>query len=227
MRDKVVVVTGGFGVLGHAVAEAALAAGAYVAIPCREQADKIAARDRLLVLGGVDLTDFAAVKQAFDAVATRFGRIDALANVAGGFRWQTLGDGDLAGWTDLFRMNLLTAATASKAALPYLRATQGAIVNIASAPAKKAGAGMGAYAASKAGVLRLTESLAEEEKKAGVRVNAVLPTIIDTPRNRADMPKADYSRWVKPEDIAKAILFLLSDDASAITGAELLIGGRT
>jgi NAD(P)-dependent dehydrogenase (short-subunit alcohol dehydrogenase family) len=227
MRDKVVVITGGFGVLGRAVAEAALAAGAYVAIPGREQADKIPARDRLLVLGGVDLTDFAAAKQAFDAVATRFGRIDALANVAGGFRWQTLGDGDLAGWTDLFRMNLLTAATASKAALPYLRATQGAIVNIASAPAKKAGAGMGAYAASKAGVLRLTESLAEEEKKAGVRVNAVLPTIIDTPRNRADMPKADYSRWVKPEDIAKAILFLLSDDASAITGAELLIGGRT
>jgi NAD(P)-dependent dehydrogenase (short-subunit alcohol dehydrogenase family) len=86
---------------------------------------------------------------------------------------------------------------------------------------------MGAYAASKAGVLRLTESLAEEEKNAGVRVNAVLPTIIDTPRNRADMPKADFSRWVKPEDIAKTILFLLSSDATAITGAEILIAGRT
>jgi NAD(P)-dependent dehydrogenase (short-subunit alcohol dehydrogenase family) len=227
MRDKVVVVTGGFGVLGHAVAEAALAAGAFVAIPGRAQADKFPARERLLVLGGVDLTDFAAVKQAFDTVATRFGKIDGLANVAGGFRWQTLGDGELAGWTDQFRMNLLTAATATKAALPYLRATQGAIVNVASAPAKKAGAGMGAYAASKAGVLRLTESLAEEEKNAGVRVNAVLPTIIDTPRNRADMPKADFSHWVKPEEIAKAILFLLSSDAMAITGAELLISGRT
>jgi NAD(P)-dependent dehydrogenase (short-subunit alcohol dehydrogenase family) len=227
MRDKVVVVTGGFGVLGHAVAEAALAAGALVAIPGRELADKIPARDRLLVLGGVDVADFSAAKQAFDTVAARFGKIDGLANVAGGFRWQMLGDGDLAGWSDLFRMNLLTAATASKAALPYLRATQGAIVNVGSAPAKKAGAGMGAYAASKAGVLRLTESLAEEEKKAGVRVNAVLPTIIDTPRNRADMPKADFSRWVKPEEIAKAILFLMSDDATAITGAELLIAGRT
>jgi NAD(P)-dependent dehydrogenase (short-subunit alcohol dehydrogenase family) len=227
MRDKVVVVTGGFGVLGYAVAEAALAAGAFVAVPGRDQESKIPARDRLLVLGGVDLADFSAAKQAFDTVATRFGRIDALANVAGGFRWQTLGDGDLAGWSDLFRMNLLTAATATKAALPYLRASQGAVVNVASAPAKKAGPGMGAYAASKAGVLRLTESLAEEEKNAGVRVNAVLPTIIDTPRNRADMPKADFSRWVKPEAIAKAILFLLSSDATAITGAELLISGRT
>jgi NAD(P)-dependent dehydrogenase (short-subunit alcohol dehydrogenase family) len=227
MRDKVVVVTGGFGVLGHAVVEAALVAGAYVAIPGREQADKIPARDRLLVIGGVDLADFSAAKQAFDTVAARFGRIDALANIAGGFRWQTLGDGDLTGWSEMFRMNLLTAATATKAALPYLRASQGAIVNVASAPAKKAGAGMGAYAASKAGVLRLTESLAEEEKNAGVRVNAVLPTIIDTPRNRADMPKADYSRWVKPEEIAKAILFLLSSEATAITGAELLISGRT
>jgi NAD(P)-dependent dehydrogenase (short-subunit alcohol dehydrogenase family) len=227
MRDKILVVTGGFGVLGHAVAEAALAAGAFVALPGREQESKIPARDRLLVLGGVDLADFSAAKQAFDTVATRFGRIDALANVAGGFRWQTLGDGDLAGWTDMFRINLLTAATATKAALPYLRASQGAIVNVASAPAKKAGAGMGAYAASKAGVLRLTESLAEEEKNAGVRINAVLPTIIDTPRNRADMPKADFSRWVKPEEIAKAILFLLSSDANAITGAELLISGRT
>ena len=227
MRDKVVVVTGGFGVLGHAVAEAALAAGAYVALPGREQKSKIAEQERLLVLGGVDLADFAAVRQAIDTVAVRFGKIDGLANVAGGFRWQTLGDGDLTGWTDQFTMNLLTAVTATKAALPYLRASQGAIVNVASAPAKKAGAGMGAYAASKAGVLRLTESLAEEEKNAGVRVNAILPTIIDTPRNRADMPKADFSRWVKPEDIAKAILFLLSSDAKAITGAELLIAGRT
>ena len=221
------IVTGGFGVLGHAVMEAALAAGAFVALPGREEKSKITEQQRLLVLGNVDLTDFAAVTQAFETVAARFGRIDGLANVAGGFRWQTLADGGLDGWTEQFRMNLLTTATATKVALPYLRASQGAIVNVASAPAKKAGAGMGAYAACKAGVLRVTESLAEEEKNAGVRVNAVLPTIIDTPRNRADMPKADFTRWVKPEEIAKAILFLLSSDAKAITGAELLISGRT
>ena len=153
MRDKVLVVTGGSGVLGYAVAEAALAAGAFVALPGREETSKIAAQDRLLVLGGVDLTDFAAVTQAFETVVARFGKIDGLANIAGGFRWQTLADGDLSGWTDQFKMNLLTAATACKAALPNLRASQGAIVNVGSAPAKKAGAGMGAYAASKAGVL--------------------------------------------------------------------------
>jgi len=90
MRDKVVVVTGGFGVLGQAIAEAALAAGAFVALPGREAKSRIAEQERLLVLGGVDLTDFAAVKQAFETVATRFGKIDGLANVAGGFRWQTL-----------------------------------------------------------------------------------------------------------------------------------------
>ena len=118
MRDKVVVVTGGFGVLGYAVAEAALAAGAFVALPGREETSKIAAQDRLLVLGGVDLTDFAAVTQAFEAVVARFGKIDGLANIAGGFRWQTLGDGDLSGWTDQFKMNFLTAVTACKAALP-------------------------------------------------------------------------------------------------------------
>lgn len=227
MRGKALIVTGAFGVLGRAVMEAALTEGAYVTVPGREPAEEIPARDRLLVLGGVDLTDFDAAKGAVDAAASRFGKIDGLANIAGGFRWQTLADGDLAGWTDQFRMNLLTAVTTTKAALPYLRQSKGAIVNVASSWAGKAGAGFGAYAASKAGVLRLTESLAEEEKKAGVRVNAVLPTIIDTPRNRAEMPKADFSRWVKPEELAKVILFLLSDAAAAVTGAEILVAGRT
>ncbi|HXW71636.1 MAG TPA: SDR family oxidoreductase [Methylocella sp.] len=227
MRDKIIVVTGGFGVLGHAIAEAALAAGAYVALPGREEKSSLPARDRLLTMMSIDLTDFEAVRQAFEVVMKRFGRIDGLANVAGGFRWQTLADGELSTWQDQFSMNLMTAVTVTKAALPHLRASQGAIVNIGSAPALKAGAGMGAYAASKAGVLRLTESLSEEEKNSGVRVNAVLPTIIDTPRNRADMPKADHSKWVKPEDIAKTILFLLSDEAKAITGAQILVAGRT
>lgn len=227
MRDKVVIVTGGFGVLGRAVGEAALAASCSVALVDRGSAAGIEKNDRLLLVGEVDLTDFTTTARAFETVAAQFGRIDGLANVAGGFRWQTLEGGDLEAWSELFRMNLLTAVTATKAALPFLRASQGAVVNIAAAPAKKAGTGMGAYAASKAGVLRFTESTAEELKEAGVRVNAILPTIIDTPRNRADMPKADFSKWVAPDRLAKAILFLLSDDAAAITGAELLVAGKS
>lgn len=226
MQDKVVIVTGGFGVLGRAVGEAALAAGSYVALVGHGAPDS-AAQDRLRSVGGVDLTDFEQTRQAFDSIAAEWGKIDGLANVAGGFRWQTLEGGDLAIWTDLFRQNLLTAVTATKAALPHLKASRGAIVNVAAAPAQKAGAGMEAYSASKAGVLRLTEGAAEELKDAGVRVNAILPTIIDTPRNRTDMPKADFTRWVTPEQIAKAILFLLSDEASGVTGASLLVAGRT
>jgi NAD(P)-dependent dehydrogenase (short-subunit alcohol dehydrogenase family) len=226
MRGEVVIVTGGFGILGRAVGEAALAAGCSVALVDRGASPGIATTDRLIVLADVDLTDFTTTARAFETVAARFGRIDGLANVAGGFRWQTLEGGDLEIWPDLFRMNLMTAVTATKAALPFLRASQGAVVNIAAAPAKKAGAGTGAYAASKAGVLKLTESIAEELKDAGVRVNAILPTIIDTPRNRADMPKADHSKWVAPAALAKAILFLLSDEAAAITGAELLVAGK-
>ena len=227
MRDKVVVVTGGFGVLGRAVGNAARAAGASVALIGHGEASPAPAEDRLLTIGDVDLADLAQAGRAFEAVAARWGRIDGLANVAGGFRWQRLDGGDLAIWTEMFRINLLTAATAITAALPYLRETGGAVVNVAAAPAKDAKTGMAAYAASKAGVLRLTESAADELKDAGVRVNAVLPTIIDTPRNRRDMPNADFSRWASPAEIAKAILFLLSDEASAVTGAELLVSGRT
>ncbi|WP_202899140.1 SDR family oxidoreductase [Methylocapsa aurea] len=227
MKDKVIIVSGGFGVLGRAVGQAAIEAGACVALIGHGRPEEIAPHDRLMAIGGVDLEDLAPTTRAFEAVAARWNKIDGLANIAGGFRWQTLEGGDLAVWPDLFRMNVLTAATTMKAGLPFLRAARGAIVNVAAAAAQDAKAGMGAYAASKSGVLRLTESAAEELKDAGVRVNAILPTIIDTPRNRKDMPNADFTRWAQPDQIARTILFLLSDDASAITGAELLIASRS
>lgn len=227
LQGRTIVVTGGFGVLGEAVGKAALEAGASVALVGRGEPRDGAAHERLLVLGEVDLADFTSAARAFETIAARFGKIDGLANIAGGFVWQKLEDGDLAVWLELFKMNLMTAVTATKAALPFLRASQGAIVNVSAAPVKKAGAGMGAYAASKAGVLSLTESVAEELKGAGVRVNAILPTIIDTPRNRADMPKADHSKWVPPAELARVVLFLLSDEAKAVTGAEILVAGRT
>ena len=159
--------------------------------------------------------------------AEGLGGLDGLVNVAGGFRWETLADGAIDTWDALYRMNLRTAAAACQAALPHFaRRGGGRIVNIGAAASAKAAAGMGAYAASKAGVARLTEALAEEWKDQGVAVNAVLPSIIDTPRNREDMPKADFTRWVAPEALADVIVFLLSAQARAITGALVPVTGR-
>ena len=179
-----------------------------------------------LELSGVDLTDPTAATAAIDAAAARFGGLDALINVAGGFAWQTLADGDPTVWDRMYALNLKTAANASRAAIPHLRASQaGRIVNVGANGAVKAGAGMGAYAASKAGVHRLTESLAEE-LKGQVTVNAVLPSIIDTPANRADMPAADFASWVSLDELAEVILFLASEAASAVTGALIPVTGR-
>lgn len=226
MSGKSVVVTGGLGALGRATVRGFLEAGWRVAAIDLGEAPEDAP-EGVLAIGGVDLADYDSARAAMEKAAGAHGGLHALVNVAGGFRWQTLEEGDLSGWTALHRMNVTTAATASKAALPALKASgSGAIVNVAAAAARRAAAGMGAYAASKAGVLRLTESLAEELKDQGVRVNAVLPTIIDTPANRADMPGAEFDRWVQPADLAAAIVFLASDAARAVTGAELLVAGR-
>ena len=156
----------------------------------------------------------------------KFGRLDGLANIAGGFVWQTVADAGPEVWEAMWTINLTTAVNACRAALPLLAASGGAIVNIGAAAAIKAGAGFAPYAASKAAVARLTESLAEEWK-GKVRINALLPTIIDTPANRRDMPKADFTAWVAPTEIAAAIEFLLSPGASGITGALIPIAGRT
>ncbi len=229
LQGKVVAVTGGFGHLGAAVVRAALAAGARVAAldhaspPADSQA-----LENAVALGGLDLADSATATRALKEVASKLGGLDGLVNVAGGFRWETLEQGSLDTWDLLYRTNVRTAASMSRAALPHLlRSGNGRIVNVgASAAAAKAGAGMGAYAASKAGVLKLTEALAEELKDRAVTVNAVLPSIIDTAANRADMPNADFARWVLPSDVANVIVFLLSDEARAVTGALIPVTGR-
>ena len=229
MTGRIFAITGASGVLGSAVAKAVAECGARVAlIDFADHAEvlKDCGPDALM-LGGVDLTDAVAASAAIDAVADRFGGLDALINVAGGFKWETLEDSLMAGWHRLFLMNVQTAANSSRAAIPYLRrSAAGRIVNIGANGALKAAAGMGPYAASKAGVHALTESLAEELKADGITVNAVLPSIIDTPTNRADMPKADFASWVSPSELAAAILFLASEEASAITGALLPVTGR-
>lgn len=228
---QVVVVTGAFGALGRAVAAVFASRGARLALLDRapvpgkglEEIDEAA-----LMLGGVDLADMDATRRAMAAAATRFGGIDVLVNIAGGFRWERLEDGGPETWDQLYTMNLRTAVVSCKAVLAaMLERGAGRIINIGAGAAARATAGMGAYAASKAGVQRLTESLADELKDRGITVNAVLPSIIDTPRNRGDMPDADFSRWVAPEAIAEVIAFLASDAARAVTGAAIPVTGRS
>jgi NAD(P)-dependent dehydrogenase (short-subunit alcohol dehydrogenase family) len=224
MTDRVILVTGGHGALGSAVVQAALAEGLKVAII--DHARGHGAPDGVLELGGVDLTDPASAQQAVGAAADYFGRLDALLNIAGGFVWQTTEDASPA-WDRMFALNLATAVNASRAALPWLKASpEGRIVNVGANAAIKSAAGMGAYAASKSGVHRLTESLAEELKSTSVTVNAVLPSILDTDQNRKDMPDADPSKWVAPADLARVMLFLASPEARAITGALIPVTGK-
>ncbi|KYG19147.1 short-chain dehydrogenase [Bradyrhizobium sp. AT1] len=225
MQGKVLVVTGARGALGKVVVDIAQARGARVA--CIDHApSQTPATPDSLAIGGIDLSDVAQAKTAVEAAAKHFGRLDTLINIAGGFAFETVGDGDIESWQRMYALNVLTALHASRAALPHLAASKaGRIVNIGAMGALQAGSGMGPYAASKAGVHRLTEALANEWK-GKVTVNAVLPSIMDTAANRADMPKADFSKWVTPQELAEVILFLASDAASGITGALIPVGGR-
>lgn len=228
LQGKSIIVTGGFGALGRALGAVLAERGARVALLDLAQAPREAgAGENLTLFGGVDLGDPAAAAAAFGAATAQLGGLDALVNVAGGFAWETLERGVIATWDRMYQVNLRTAVIGAQAALPHLRARgAGRIVNIGALAALKAGGGMGAYAASKSGVARLTEALAEELKEEGITVNAVLPSIIDTPANRADMPQADVTRWVSPQALAGVIAFLLSDDGAPVTGASLPVAGR-
>lgn len=225
MPHIVTVITGASGILGQALVEAALARGDSVAgidFGAIQRPDS----EHFLGLSGVDLTAPDAAQAAIDKAAHHFGRIDNLLNAVGGFVWQ-MTDGPLESWDRMHRMNLVTVLNACRATLPHLQAQRrGHIVNVGALGALTAGAGLGAYAASKAGVHKLTEALAEETKAQGLCVNAVLPSIIDTPANRTDMPDADFSTWVQPAQLATIMLFLSSHDASSITGALLPVRGR-
>ena len=230
MAGRVIAITGAFGVLGSAVARLAAEQGNRLVLidsAASPPDGLVAACGTPLVQGGVDLSDRGAACNALAAAFETYDGLDALINVAGGFVWQTLEDGDPAAWDRLYAMNVTTAVNASRAAMPYLRLSKaGRIVNVGANGAIRAAAGMGAYAAAKSGVHRLTESLAEELKGDGVTVNAVLPSILDTPANRLDMPDADFSAWVSPRDIAAVMLFLVSPEAQAVTGALIPVTGR-
>ncbi|HET7672717.1 MAG TPA: SDR family oxidoreductase, partial [Burkholderiales bacterium] len=182
--------------------------------------------DKLVLLDvktGTDLLDPKSVQAAVD----KAGRVDVLCNLAGGFRMgapvHETADKD---WDFLFGLNVRSMVNATRAVVPLmLEAGGGKIVNVGAFAAQKGVAQMGAYVASKSAVIRLTETMAAELREKNINVNCVLPTIIDTPENRAAMPDADPKRWVAPQDLAKVIVFLASDAARAIHGAALPVTG--
>ena len=225
-----VMVTGATGNLGRAVADAFAAGGARLALIARDPAKLDALygpADETRLHLRADLADGAALTQAAADAVARFGAIDALAHVAGGF---AMGDpvhetaDDV--WERMMDMNARATLNIARAVVPHmLAAGRGAIVTVGAVPALKAPARMGAYAASKAAVIRLTEAMSDELRAKGVNVNCVLPSIIDTPENRAAMPDADPAKWVAPADLAAVIRFLASDAARAVHGAAIPVVG--
>ena len=192
-----------------------------------EVLDALADPSRHLHAGGIDFLDPRACAALAEQAVHRFGRVDGLVNTVGTFAMAALEAADADHWELLFQVNLITTLNMCRAVVPAMRgAGRGSIVTIGAAAAARAGKPMAAYAAAKSAVLRLTESLADELKGDGVRANCVLPGTIDTPPNRAAMPKADPGRWVSPEQVAEVIAFLLSDAAAGITGAGVPVTGR-
>ena len=204
-------ITGAKGNLGRALAEAFEQRGAKV-VP-------------------VDLPTNLLDQAQVDAVVRKaiqdFKRIDVLCNIAGGFRMgRPVHETTDADWNFLMDLNARTVLHTARAVVPHMIAAGGGrIVNVGAFAAQKGAANMGAYIASKSAVMRLTETMAAELREKNINVNCVLPTIIDTPANRADMPKADPKRWVAPADLANVIVFLCSDEARAIHGATLPVTG--
>ena len=226
LSGKVLAVTGSDGALGRAVVAVLSAYGARVALISRSQAPS-SSSGAALPFGGVDLTLADAARSVMERIVSKAGRLDGLINLAGGFQLEKLAGGTLDSWNAMYKLNLMTAVNACQAALPYLVQSRGGrIVNVGAMGAVQAAAGMGPYAASKAGVAQLTEALAAEMKEHGVTVNAILPSTLDTPKNRLDMPQADFTRWVAPAEAAQVIAFLVSDQASAVTGALIPVAGR-
>jgi len=230
MVADVVVVTGASGNLGRAVAGAFAARGANLVLLDRQRGrlDTLYGRETTQRLHiATDLLDPVQVKAAVQATLDRFGRIDVLCNIAGGFRMgppvhETL-DAD---WNFLFDINARTLLHTARAVVPGMLAGGGGkIVNVGAFAAQKGVANMGAYVAAKSAVIRLTEAMAAELRAKNINVNCVLPTIIDTPENRQAMPDADPGKWVAPEDLAHVIVFLASPEARAIHGAALPVTG--
>ncbi|HSB80546.1 MAG TPA: SDR family NAD(P)-dependent oxidoreductase [Candidatus Methylomirabilis sp.] len=234
LEGKVALITGGTGALGRPVTSAFAEAGARVAVPYILEAEVpecktcLGPRTDTVAFLKADVTRESEVEQLVRTVVERLGRIDILLNLVGGY----IGDIPVtelseADWDRMLTMNLKSAFLCCKHVVPIMQqAGGGRIVNISSRAAIKVFPGISAYAAAKAGLLAFTETLASEVLKVGITVNAILPSVIDTPANRKAMPKADHSPWVKPEEIARVLLFLCSEAAREISGASIPVYGK-
>jgi len=224
--DKVVMITGAAGNLGQAVAAAFGAAGATLVLLDLD-AQRLQAAQPGALCRATDLLDAASVERAVDAAVTRFGRIDVLCNLAGGFRMgPPVHETSDELWGSMMDLNARSVVQMARAVVPrMLRAGTGRIVNVAAMAGLGGKAGMAAYCASKSATMRLTESMDSELREQGINVNCVMPSIIDTPQNRAAMPNTDPSRWVEPAALAAVILFLASEQARAIHGAAIPVVG--
>jgi NAD(P)-dependent dehydrogenase (short-subunit alcohol dehydrogenase family) len=230
---SVVIVAGGTGGLGRAVSLAFLEEGAHVVVTDRKQEEfdglKNAVGANATRLEGrmVDVTDEDAVNRAIDGVVGQHGRLDVLVNAAGGYSGgANLWEAESKVLDQMLALNLRSGYTLARAAIRVmLKQKQGAIVNVAAKAAFDHFAGAGAYVASKAAAVAMLDSLAAEVKGSGVRVNSILPSIIDTEANRKAMPDANFAKWPKPADIARVILFLCSADAKVIHGASIPVYG--
>jgi len=228
--NQIVMLTGASGNLGRAVARSFSERGAQLILldrhPSRFDADFTAGKRQPLVIQA-DLTRPADASDAVDAALARFGRIDVLCNLAGGFRMGApVHETTPETWNFLFDVNVRSALHMSAAVVPaMLEGGGGRIINVGAYAALRGGAGMGAYAASKDSIIRLTESMSAELRDHRINVNCVLPTILDTPQNRADMPDADPTRWVAPSDLANAVMFLAWKGARAVHGVALPVTG--
>lgn len=227
---QVILVAGGTGGLGRAVSLAFLEEKAQVVVTYRNEQEFAALKTAAASLEGhrVDVTDETAVQQLVSEILAKHNRLDAMVNAVGGYSGGTkLWESETKTFDQMLALNLRSGLTLARAVIPaMLKKGRGAIVNVASKAAVEHTAGSAAYAASKAAALAMINSLAEDVRGTGVRINTILPSIINTETNRQAMPKADFAKWPKPEDIARVILFLCSDDAKVIHGAAVPVYGN-
>lgn len=228
-EGKFVYVTGAAGNLGRAVGAAFFAAGASLVLLDQDETTLRAAypgEDKRRVLLAANLLDGASVARSLEGAIARSGRIDVLCNIAGGFRMALVHETSDEAWRQMVDLNAGSVINTARVVVPaMLAAGSGKIINIAATAGLGGKAGMGAYSASKSAVIRLTESLSAELRDKGINVNCILPSVIDTPQNRAAMPGADPRRWVAPEALADVVLFLASERARAIHGAAIPVTG--